>query len=88
MASIGHNTQSHDLLRQFIERIERLEAQKGEIAEDIKQVYVEARSQGYDVKTLRQVIKIRKKSRADHINESEMLNAYLAALGMIEEIRS
>ena len=71
-----------DCLRLLIERIERLEEEKKAISEDIKDVYSEAASTGYDKKILRQVIKLRK-MRADERQEMEaVLEAYMAALGM------
>lgn len=69
-------------LQLLIERIERLNEEKQGIQEDIKQTYGEAKSVGYDVKILRQVIKLRK-MRADERQEMEaVLDAYMAALGM------
>ena len=71
-----------DRLRLLIERIERLEEVKKAISEDIKDVYSEAASTGYDKKILRQVIKLRK-MRADERQEMEaVLEAYMNALGM------
>lgn len=71
-----------DRLRLLIERIERLEEEKKAISDDIKDVYSEAGSTGYDKKILRQVIKLRK-MRADERQEMEaVLEAYMAALGM------
>lgn len=69
-------------LQLLIDRIERLESEKKGISEDIKDVYGEAKAVGYDVKILRQVIKLRK-MRADERQEMEaVLEAYMAALGM------
>ena len=69
-------------LQLLIDRIERLEGEKKGISEDIKDVYGEAKSVGYDVKILRQVIRLRK-MRADERQEMEaVLEAYMTALGM------
>lgn len=69
-------------LQLLIDRIERLESEKKGISEDIKDVYGEAKSVGYDVKILRQVIRLRK-MRADERQEMEaVLEAYMTALGM------
>ena len=69
-------------LQLLIDRIERLESEKRGISEDIKDVYGEAKAVGYDVKILRQVIKLRK-MRADERQEMEaVLEAYMTALGM------
>lgn len=73
---------SAEQLRLLIERIERLELEKQGIADDIKDVYGEAKSTGFDVKTMRSIIKLRKMEK-HHRNEAEaMLEAYKAALGL------
>lgn len=70
-------------LKAFIERIERLEEEKQSIADDIKDVYAEAKGNGFDTKTMRQIIKLRKKDKAEREEEEAMLDLYLSALGMI-----
>ena len=71
-------------LRAYIERVERLEEEKAAIASDIRDVFAEAKSEGFDVKAMRQVIKIRK-MREDERQEMEaILATYLHALGMAE----
>ena len=77
----GVTTVAADRLRSFIERVERLEEDKAAVMNDIKEVYAEAKGDGYDVKTLRQVIRIRKIDRADRQEQEAMLDLYLAALG-------
>ncbi|MEX6634406.1 DUF2312 domain-containing protein [Hyphococcus lacteus] len=77
----GVTTIAADRLRSFIERVERLEEDKAAIMNDIKEVYAEAKSDGYDVKTLRQVVRIRKMEKADRQEQEAMLDLYLAALG-------
>lgn len=72
-----------DQLKQFIERIERLEEEKQTIADDIKDVYAEAKSTGYDTKIMKQVIKIRKQDKAEREEQEALLDLYLSALGMI-----
>ena len=74
-----------DQLRSIIERIERLEEDKKAIADDIKEVVGEARSNGYDVKALRTILKIRKMDKADRQEQEYMVDLYLHALGMLEE---
>lgn len=76
---------SKEHLRRFIERIERLEEEKKAIADDIKEVFAEAKTMGFDLKALRAIIRIRKQE--PHIREEEeaVLNTYLAALGMLPE---
>ena len=71
-----------DQLRLFIERIERLEEEKKGIADDVKDVYAEAKANGYDTKTLRAVIRIRKQDTAERQEAEALLDLYLAALGM------
>jgi uncharacterized protein (UPF0335 family) len=69
-------------LRQLIERIERLEEEKRGIADDIKDVYAESKSNGYDTKTIRQIIRLRRMEK-HHRDEAEaLLETYKAALGL------
>ncbi|MEM6615089.1 MAG: DUF2312 domain-containing protein [Pseudomonadota bacterium] len=74
---------ARDQLKAFVSRIERLEEDKQAIAEDLKQVYGEAKAMGFDTKTLRQVIRLRKKDVEERQEEEAMLDLYLQALGMI-----
>ncbi|PPD13887.1 MAG: DUF2312 domain-containing protein [Methylobacterium sp.] len=69
-------------LKSIIERIERLEEEKRNIASDIKDVYAEAKGQGYDTKILRKVISLRKKEPHERHEEEALLETYLNALGM------
>jgi len=69
-------------LRAFIERIERGEEEKKSIADDIKEIYAEAKGTGYSVKTIRAIIKLRKKDKVERDEEEQMLDLYLWALGM------
>jgi len=69
-------------LRAFIERIERLEEEKKALADDIKDVYGEAKANGFDVKIMRKIVSIRKQDRDKRIEEDTILDLYLAALGM------
>ncbi|MQU78420.1 uncharacterized protein (UPF0335 family) [Sinorhizobium medicae] len=75
---------ARDQLRAFIERIERLEEEKKTIAEDIKDVYGEAKSMGFDAKILRKVISIRKQDADERAEQEAILDTYLQALGMIQ----
>jgi len=77
----GATTIAADRLRSFIERVERLEEEKATIMNDVKEVYAEAKGEGYDVKTLRQVVKIRKMDRADRQEQEALLDLYLSAIG-------
>ena len=71
-----------DRLRSFVQRIERLEEEKAALAGDIREVYSEAKSSGFDTKILRQVIRLRKLDQADRREQEELLDLYMAALGM------
>ncbi len=77
------NEATKEKLRQTIERIERLEDEKKEVAEQIKEIYAEAKAFGFDTKALRQVIRIRKVDRAEREEQEMVLDTYLAALGEI-----
>ncbi|WP_031555410.1 DUF2312 domain-containing protein [Parvularcula oceani] len=68
-------------LRQFIERIERLEEDKKAIMEDIKEVYAEAKGTGFDTKVMRQIVRLRKMNHADRQEQEALLELYLSALG-------
>jgi uncharacterized protein (UPF0335 family) len=70
-------------LKSIVERIERLEEEKKEIAEQIKEVYAEAKANGFDAKTLRKVVSLRKRSTEDRQEEQALLDLYLHALGML-----
>ena len=69
-------------LKSFVERIERLEEEKKGIADDIRDVFAEAKGQGFDTKIMRQVIRLRKKDVAERQEEEALLDLYMHALGM------
>lgn len=69
-------------LKSFIERIERLEEEKSNLVDDIKEIFVELKSSGFDTKVVRQVLKIRKQDRAERQEMEAVLDLYLSALGM------
>jgi uncharacterized protein (UPF0335 family) len=73
-----------DQLKSLIERIERLEEEKAGIAGDIKEVYAEAKGNGFDTKVLRKIIALRKRDYAERKEEEAILELYLQALGMPE----
>lgn len=83
MSEIGHNGVAADQLRAFIERIEVLEAEKAGIASDIKDIKLEAKSQGFDVKALTAIIRLRKLDAAERQEQEAILETYMAALGML-----
>jgi len=72
-----------DRLRSFIERIERLEEEKLTLSEDIKEVYSEAKGTGFDIKIMRQIIRLRKMEAGDRSEMEEILDVYKRALGML-----
>ncbi len=69
-------------LRSIVERIERLEEEKQALADDIKEVYAEAKANGFDTKTLRQVVRLRKQDMAERQEQEALLDLYMHALGM------
>jgi len=74
-----------DRLKSFIERIERLEEEKRALAEDIKEVFSEAKGVGFDVKIMRQIIRIRRMDDDDRDEQEALLDTYLRAIGMKPE---
>ena len=75
---------AHDQLRSIVERIERLEEEKSAIAADIKEVYAEAKGNGFDGPALREIIRIRKQDKSERKEHEAILDLYLHALGMAE----
>ncbi len=75
-------TVTNEQLRLFIERVERLEEEKKGIADDIRDVYAEAKSQGYDPKIMRQIVRLRKMDSNDRQEMEALLDTYKSALGL------
>ena len=73
---------ARDQLRAFIERIERLDEERQTIADDIQEVYAEAKANGLDTKIVRQVVRLRKQDTAERQEQEALLDLYLHALGM------
>lgn len=71
-----------DRLRSFVERIERLEEERAALSADVRDVYAEAKGAGFDVKILRQVIRLRKMDKADRQEQEELLDLYRRALDL------
>ena len=90
---IGHNSNrsdedrvesvARDQLRAIIERIERLETEKKDIADDIREVYAEAKGNGFDNKAIRKIIAIRKQDVNERLEQEAILDTYMVALGML-----
>ena len=72
-------------LRSFIERIERLEEERRTLGADLKEVYAEAKGTGFDAKTMRQIIRIRRMDKDDLDEQETLLDVYKRALGMLPE---
>jgi len=79
MANLGV---AADQLRQIVERIERLEEEKQAIADDVKDVYAEAKANGFDTKVLRQIVRLRKQEPNERAEQEAVLDLYMQALGM------
>ena len=90
MTKPGHNSRAKagpiqaDRLKSFIERIEKLEEERKAIGGDIKDVYSEAKGIGYDVKTIRKLVALRKMDAADRSEQQTLLETYMHALGMLD----
>ena len=71
-----------DQLKSFIQRIERLEEEKAALAGDIKEIFLEAKGNGFDTKAMRKILSLRKKDHAERQEEEAILELYMQALGM------
>ncbi|NRA30393.1 MAG: DUF2312 domain-containing protein [Parvularculaceae bacterium] len=74
-------TVAGERLRLFIERVERLEEEKKEVMDQIKEVFAEAKGEGYDTKVMRQIVRLRKMDTADRQEQEALLDLYLSAIG-------
>ncbi len=70
-------------LRAFIERVERMEAEKDSITADIKEIFAEAKGNGYDTKIMRRVVRLRKQDANERMEQEALLELYMSALGMV-----
>lgn len=91
MSTIGHNSEpatkfAKDQLKALIERVERLEEEKKTIADDIRDVYAEAKGNGYDVKALRAIVRRRKQDANDLAEHETIVETYMHALGMLADL--
>ena len=78
----GQTKAAQQQIRSFVERVERLEGEKQAITADIKEVYGEAKANGFDVKTMRKIVTMRKVDAAERQEQEAMLDLYMSALGM------
>jgi uncharacterized protein (UPF0335 family) len=88
MAEIGHNSAhrfAKDHLKAFVERVERLEEEKKALSDDIRDVYSEAKANGFDVKALRTIVRLRKQDVDERKEQEAILETYLHALGMLAD---
>ncbi len=83
-STVSNGEVSSERLRAFVARIEKLEADKTTVQDDLKDVYAEAKGTGFDVRILRQIIRLRRIDKADRQEQEELLELYKAALGMDE----
>lgn len=80
--SLAPNSSTATQLRSFIEKLERLEEEKSELMETIRDVFAEAKGMGFDPKIMRQVLRLRKMKPEDFVEQEQLLDLYLNALGM------
>jgi uncharacterized protein (UPF0335 family) len=71
-----------DQLKSYIERIEKLEEEKANLQADIREIYSEAKANGFDTKVMRQLVRLRKMDKQDRSEQEELLNLYKSAIGM------
>jgi uncharacterized protein (UPF0335 family) len=82
MSQIGHNLVAGDELILLFERIERMEEEKKGIADDIKDIYIEAKSRGYDPKIMRQIVKLRAMDTDKRKEQQSLIDVYASAIGL------
>jgi uncharacterized protein (UPF0335 family) len=82
MSEIGHNSVAKDQLRAIVERIERVEEERKGLADDVKDIFTEAKATGYDVKALRAIIRLRRQDATKRREHEAMVDLYKGGLGM------
>lgn len=88
MSEIGHNSgmaMAKDQIKSIIERIERLEEERAATASDIRDIYAEAKGNGFDVKAMRAIVRLRKQDPNERREHEEILETYMHALGMLAD---
>jgi uncharacterized protein (UPF0335 family) len=83
VADIAETGVAGEELKQFVERIERLEEEKKSISDDVRDVYAEAKGRGFDVKAIRSIVRLRAKEPQEREEEEAILELYKSALGMM-----
>ena len=81
--TVSTTTVAAGQLKSIIERVERLEEEKRQVADQIKEVYAEAKANGFDARTIRKVVSLRRKPAEEREEEEALLDLYLSALGML-----
>lgn len=81
---VGHNSIARDQLKALVERIERVTSEKDAVAGDIRDIYAEAKNNGFDTKTLRKIVRLRKQDKTERAEAEALLDLYLNALGMLD----
>lgn len=84
-AGVGHNSIAKGQIKAFVERIERLEEEKKATSDDIRDVYAEAKDNGFDVKALRTIIRMRKQDTDARREQEAIIELYMHALGMLSD---
>jgi uncharacterized protein (UPF0335 family) len=82
MSGVGHNSVAGEQLRSIIERVERLEEEKRSLSDDIKEVYAEAKGNGFDTKTIRKIVALRRVDDDKRKEAQAMLDLYAHAIGL------
>jgi uncharacterized protein (UPF0335 family) len=90
MAAIGHNSEAahtfaKDQLKSIVDRVERLEEEKAATASDIRDIYAEAKGNGYDVKAIRAIVRMRKQDADARREHEHIVDTYMLALGMLSD---
>lgn len=79
----GHNSVAKEQIKSIVERVERMEEEKKVIADDIRDIYAEAKGNGMDVKALRTIVRMRKQDANERAEQDAILELYMQAMGMI-----
>jgi uncharacterized protein (UPF0335 family) len=83
MEELSNNTETKNQLMSYIERIERMEEEKAAVASDIKDIYTEAKSTGFEPKIIRKIVSLRRKSKEERQEEEALLETYMSSIGML-----
>jgi uncharacterized protein (UPF0335 family) len=84
MSDAGHNSVSAEQLKSIVDRIQHLDSEAQAVKDDMKEVYAEAKGNGFDVKTIRTIVKLLKKDKAKLQEEKAILELYASAMGYLD----